>query len=104
MDPERDKVAEVSEFTKYFHSNFVGLTGSLDEITKIAKNYSAAFMKEEGESETEYTLTHSSYLYVIRPDGMVGNLIRYSATAEDISVAIRQWLPWASEPTPAVKG
>ncbi|MDX8411040.1 MAG: hypothetical protein R8K46_04080 [Mariprofundaceae bacterium] len=42
-----------------------------------------------------YTITHSSYVFIIRPDGSVGDFLSHSASAETLAEAIRRWLPWA---------
>ena len=36
IDPERDDPARVGEYARYFDPSIIGLTGSLDEVSKVA--------------------------------------------------------------------
>ena len=39
VDPERDTVEQMGEYVENFHPTKVGLTGSAEEIAKVAKAY-----------------------------------------------------------------
>ncbi|XP_057947802.1 protein SCO1 homolog 1, mitochondrial isoform X2 [Malania oleifera] len=67
VDPERDTVEQVHEYVKEFHPNLVGLTGSPDEIRKVARAYRVYYMKttEEG---SDYLVDHSIIMYLMGPN------------------------------------
>lgn len=72
VDPERDTVDAVAEYMEAFHPRMVGLTGSVADTSKAAKAYRVYYAKipaEEGRSENEYLMDHSSYFYLVGPDG-----------------------------------
>ncbi|KAF5175626.1 Sco1-like protein, partial [Thalictrum thalictroides] len=58
VDPERDTVEQVHDYVKEFHPNLVGLTGSADEVKKVARAYRVYYMKTEEEG-SDYLVDHS---------------------------------------------
>lgn len=93
IDPERDDPARVGEYARYFHPSFMGLTGSLDEVSKVAKRHFVIFEKVPLEdSDMGYTMDHSSIVYVVGKDGVIRNLIRHGETPEAIAQALRDAL------------
>ncbi len=90
IDPERDDPARVGEYARYFDPSFVGLSGSLDEITRVAKQHFVIFEKVPMEnSEMGYTMDHSSIIYVVGRDGVIRSLIRHGETPQAIADALR---------------
>jgi cytochrome oxidase Cu insertion factor (SCO1/SenC/PrrC family) len=69
VDPERDTVDQMKQYVLSFHKNFVGLTGSPEDIAKAAKAYRVYYRKVQDEALTEYTMDHTSFLYLMGPDG-----------------------------------
>ena len=69
VDPERDTPAVMAEFTGAFDSRIVGLTGKPSDIAAVAKEYRVFYKKVPGETADEYSMEHSSYIYVIDPAG-----------------------------------
>ncbi|RLN07380.1 hypothetical protein C2845_PM11G14920 [Panicum miliaceum] len=63
VDPERDTVEQVRDYVKEFHPDLVGLTGTTDEIRKVARAYRVYYMKtEEG---SDYLVDHSIVMYLM---------------------------------------
>jgi protein SCO1/2 len=60
-DPARDTPQVLGEYLSHFDPSFVGLTSSLDTLQKVWSDYGVAVL-DNGE-------THSSYLYLIDPQG-----------------------------------
>jgi len=59
----------MEEYTKAFDPRIVGLTGKPAEIAAVAKQYRVFFRKLPGQAPEDYGIEHSSYLYVMGPDG-----------------------------------
>lgn len=74
VDPARDTVEQLSQYVPYYHPEFIGLTGSLDNITTLATQLSAVFY-QEGAGEG-YTVAHSDNYALIDPDGHFVALMR----------------------------
>ncbi len=90
VDPERDDPARVGEYARYFDPSFVGLSGSLDEVTRVAKQHFVIFEKVPMEnSDMGYTMDHSSIIYVVGRDGVIRSLIRHGETPQAIADALR---------------
>ncbi len=68
LDPERDDKV-MAEYLQAFHKSFVGLTGSADEIRRVANAFKAFYVKIEDEKTGEYSIDHSGVIYLIGRDG-----------------------------------
>lgn len=74
VDPARDTVEQLSQYVPYYHPEFIGLTGSVDDITTLATQLSAVFY-QEGTGEG-YTVAHSDNYALIDPQGHFIALMR----------------------------
>jgi len=93
IDPERDDPNRVGEYARYFDSSFIGLSGSLAQVTKVAKSHFVMFEKVPLEdSEMDYTMDHSSIAYIVGKDGVIRTLIHHGETPDNIAVALREAL------------
>lgn len=69
IDPERDTPESMADFISYIHPRMVGLTGSLEEISAIAKLYKVFYAKEDAPEDDEfYLVSHSTSAYLMAPD------------------------------------
>jgi cytochrome oxidase Cu insertion factor (SCO1/SenC/PrrC family) len=68
VDPERDTPAQLKSYLKAFGPGFVGLTGSVKTITKVAGAYRVYFKKHPLPGGG-YGMDHSSVIYLMGPDG-----------------------------------
>ena len=70
VDPKRDNVQALADYVGYFHENFIGLTGSADEIAAVARLYGAQYHEVElPGSAFGYSVNHSSATYLIDKKG-----------------------------------
>lgn len=75
LDPERDTPALMQTYTAAFDPDFLGLTGSRQQIDKVAADYYVAHAKA-GPPDS-YVIDHSTSTYVIDPGGrlrLLGNM------------------------------
>ena len=68
VDPARDTPEALKPYLAAFGPNFVGLTGSDEEIASVAEAYHAYYEIVEREND-DYTLNHSATIYLMGPDG-----------------------------------
>jgi protein SCO1 len=68
IDPERDTPVALKKYLTAFGPEFVGLTGSLPEITAVAHEYRVYFAKHPLEGGG-YAVDHSSVVYLLDPRG-----------------------------------
>ena len=92
VDPERDTLDRLAMYTEHFHSSIIGVTGTADEVARVAAQYGAAYRKVEGESQGGYLIDHSSNTYVIAPDGALHTILPHATPAQDILKLTREIL------------
>jgi cytochrome oxidase Cu insertion factor (SCO1/SenC/PrrC family) len=68
IDPERDSKV-LAEYLRAFHKSFVGLTGSPEEIRKVANAYKAFYAKLPPARDGEYAIDHTGMIYLMGKDG-----------------------------------
>lgn len=71
VDPERDTVAQLKDYVALFHPRLVGLTGTPEQVQETAKAYRIYYKKapQPNGKPDEYLMDHSSFLYLMGPDG-----------------------------------
>ncbi len=69
VDPERDTPEKSQKYAEFFYPTFIGVTGSPEEIQKVAKDYMAFYKKVESDSATGYLVDHTAYIYLIDTKG-----------------------------------
>ena len=69
LDPERDSQSLLKQYVPSFDASFIGLTGTKDQIKKIAQQYKI-FHQKVGDGKS-YTIDHSSAIYLLDKDGMI---------------------------------
>ena len=68
VDPERDTPAQLKSYLKSFGPNFVGFTGDVKSVAKVAADYRVYFRKHPLDGGG-YGMDHSSVIYLMGPDG-----------------------------------
>lgn len=65
VDPARDTAERMGTYARYFNPAFEGLTGTQEEIARVAGDYQIHYHYNDSESDTNYTVDHTSYILVI---------------------------------------
>jgi len=84
LDPERDTVQVMKDYTGLFDPSIIGLTGSraqIDGMVKDWKVYAARTPTEDGKS---YTVDHSAFTYLVGPDRNLIKLFRAEDSIETV--------------------
>jgi protein SCO1/2 len=68
IDPERDTKV-LAEYVSAFHHSLIGLTGSPEEIRKVANAYKAFYVKVRDERSGDYTIDHTGVIYLMGRNG-----------------------------------
>ncbi len=88
IDPGRDTPAAMADYVSRFHPRMVGLTGTPEQVAAAARAYRVYFAKVHPRDTTEYLMDHSSFIYLVGPDGRVRSLFRPGTTPEAIAAAV----------------
>ena len=86
VDPEKDTPQVVADYVKAFDARIVGLSGTPEQIAAAAKEF-RVYYEVRPLGDDEYAIDHSSFIYVINPQGQVvelltGNLPGHSMAEE----------------------
>ncbi len=93
VDPERDTVEQMASYVKNFHSRFIGLTGTPDEIKQAARAYRVYYARaEDKNSALGYLMDHSAFIYLINRDGEYVTHFTTATSSEAIAGAIEKAL------------
>ena len=66
VDPKRDSTDEIRDFLKNFNNKIVGLTGSVNQIDSILKQYRIyRKFSEDPDSSDDYLINHTSLFYLV---------------------------------------
>ncbi len=91
IDPERDTPNVVRAYVAAFSPRLLGLTGSVDAVAAAAKAFRVYFAKHPNvEKPADYTLDHSSILYLMDEQGGFRALIRADQTPSETAAEIRR--------------
>ena len=85
FDPVRDTPEVLKKFTDYMHPKMVGLTGSIDEIKKVAKKYRVYFKKQNTDDSENYLVDHTAFTYLVLPEIGFVDFFRRELTAEQLA-------------------
>ncbi|NKE47971.1 SCO family protein [Roseomonas frigidaquae] len=92
IDPERDTPEALADYVSRFHPRMVGLTGTAEQIAAAARAYRVFYAKVERPEMSAYLMDHSSFIYLVGPDGKVRTLFRPESTPEAIAQSVRAHL------------
>ena len=85
VDPERDTPEKLKQYLDYFSVKTIGVTGTNEELTSVAKQYGATFEKVQVNSAARYLMDHTTYVYLIDGLGRVRRLIHPEDPPEKIT-------------------
>jgi protein SCO1/2 len=89
VDPERD-TKELGEYVSAFHRSFIGLTGSPEEIRKVANAYRAFYAKVPSARSGEYAIDHTGVIYLMGRDGQYLGFMPPQTGPERLTEILRQ--------------
>ncbi|MGM0561432.1 MAG: SCO family protein [Pseudomonadota bacterium] len=90
VDPERDTVEEMASYAQHFHPDLVALTGTKDQIAAAAKKYRVYYEKVEDASESDYLVDHSSYIYLMGPEGEYLTHFTHQTPADELASGLER--------------
>jgi protein SCO1 len=91
VDPARDTPAVMKRYTEAFDPRIMGLTGSPEQVAKVAKEFRVYYATHRtGPGPTDYTVDHSSILYLMGPDGRFVAPIRADEKGEAMAADVAE--------------
>lgn len=69
VDPERDDVELLKNYSQNYDPNILFLTGSKENIEQVKKAYKVFAEKTKSDQTTDYLMDHSTLIYLMDKDG-----------------------------------
>ena len=92
IDPERDTPQKMKEYVHFFHPRMVGLTGRPEQVAAVGKAYRVFYMKAPGDTPDTYVVDHSSFTYLVDPNGRFVQFFRHEASAQEVADKLKPLL------------
>ena len=91
IDPERDTVEKLKQYVPYYSPQLIGLTGTLDEVNKVADAYHVQRrIHPHKKSDKNYLVDHSANLFVIDVDGKMLHIVPFGLPVEHIQKIVNE--------------
>jgi cytochrome oxidase Cu insertion factor (SCO1/SenC/PrrC family) len=91
FDPERDTKV-LAAYVAAFHRSFIGLTGSPDEIRKVANSYKAFYAKVPAERGGDYSIDHTGIIYLMGRNGEYLGFMPPQTNPDRLTEVLRKYL------------
>jgi cytochrome oxidase Cu insertion factor (SCO1/SenC/PrrC family) len=91
VDPERDSKV-LAEYVRAFHKSLIGLTGSPEEIRKVANAYKAFYAKVPGTRDGDYAIDHTGVIYLMGRSGEYLGFMPPQTGPEKLTEILRKYL------------
>ena len=101
IDPRRDTIDQLKEYSQDFHPAFDWLTGTPEQVNAIAKAYRVYWSKvdvtTDEDDDDEYSVDHTIVTYLMAPDGEFVDLftsgVDSKQVVERITKSVESWKP-----------
>jgi protein SCO1/2 len=90
VDPERDTVEALADYAPLFHPELVALTGTAEQVADAASAYRVFYQRVESEEASDYLMDHSSFIFVMDPEGDYLTHFNHLSGAEEIAAGLAQ--------------
>lgn len=89
VDPLRDTSERLATYLENFDTRIIGLTGSGDQVAVVAKAYRVYYEPGKTEESGADLVSHSTFLYLMNPNGKLNALFSQDVTPEKLTAALR---------------
>ncbi len=88
VDPDRDTAPHLTQYMTAFNSRIIGLRGDSEQTRAAARQFHV-YYRNRDLGNGEYSVDHSSYLYVMAPNGRFAKLLADSMPADQLAEALK---------------
>ncbi len=71
VDPERDTVGTLADYTAFFDPAFLGVTGAPQQVTRLTDSVGVAVMPGAPDEYGNYTVDHTAAVFLLSPAGAI---------------------------------
>ena len=87
----RDTPEVLKTHLEDFQDRITGITGPVEEISSLLKSWSV-YVKIIPLEEPNYTIDHTSSVYLIDELGMLQNVLRYQESSDEALVKLKKFV------------
>ncbi|MCG8546089.1 MAG: SCO family protein, partial [Alphaproteobacteria bacterium] len=101
VDPARDTADMLAGYVSHFHPQMQGLTGTPAQIKRVARAYRVFYARSGPAQSADYLMAHSSFVYLMAPDGRYLTMFRRATDPTEMALTIRRLMAerYAGRPT-----
>lgn len=92
LDPARDTASVMKDYAAQYHPRIVGLTGTQEQVTAVQKEYKVYATRVEDDVTGSYNIDHSSFIYLMGPDGKFLTVFGSDETPAAVADTVRHYL------------
>jgi len=90
IDPERDTPQVLKDYMGNFGPNFIGLTGTPEQVRKMAKQWRTFYRKAEDTADGGYLMDHSAIVFLLDKQGNYLRHFAYGTPPDRMAEGIRE--------------
>lgn len=68
VDPGRDEIMKLKKYVAYFNRDFIGITGSKEQLLKLAKQLGAYYEVLDKGGKNSYAVNHTAAIFIVNKD------------------------------------
>ena len=95
VDPDRDSPSKILKYAQAFNEDFIGVSGDIEEIYKLATNLTLPFVPVLNSTENNYDMDHSMNLALISPDGKYYGFFKSPHNPDNLAKALKSLITFA---------
>jgi protein SCO1 len=95
VDPERDTPAILAAYVQAFGGHLAALRGNEAETAAAARAFRVSYARRDL-GDGSYAMDHSSYIYVVDPQGRLVGLVTADSAAHDLAARLQGLLAGAA--------
>ncbi len=84
VDPERDTPERLKEYLAFFEPGFVGLGGTIDQITSLTDQIGIAYLYQLPQSDGSYLVDHTSSIFLFDPQARLVSIFSAPHSVDEI--------------------
>ena len=85
VDPERDTLEHLAPYVSYFDPDFLGVTGSDENLATLARQLGILYLRAESDANGDYLVDHTAAVFLIDPRGHLVALFQAPHAPERIA-------------------
>jgi protein SCO1/2 len=90
VDPERDELARLRDYARYFHPNFHGGSASPERVAAMASDWGVQYRRADSPgSAMAYTVDHSTQSFLVDKQGRMVRPIPHGTPAAEVAELLR---------------